>query len=363
MKRKNTLKEILQRYLSGNASAEESKRVDRFYQDLESDLDISTKRSPDELREIESRILNNIKIQQTDQKVRKLRRIYWRAAAAILLPLLLVGGYYWGSNNNAELDLSTIGPGKLHANLITADGQVYSLSSLTDLKQLKDQGLQLEQLDPAAAMHKIITPKGGYYQLLLPDSTSVWLNAATTIRFPSRFSKDKREVYLEGEAYFDVTHDAKAPFIVHTGLQTTKVLGTKFNIASYRGQQTDIVTLVEGSVEASSRRNEKIRLTPGHQARIGDRISYAAIDNAADVSAWRNGEFYFDNTPIAEVMMMIGRWYNVEVDLNNLPPNKLTGLISRNVPLNQLLDLIETTSNVKIIARNGKLSTVNHQKK
>ncbi|WP_270090330.1 FecR family protein [Sphingobacterium sp. SYP-B4668] len=363
MKRNNTLKEIVQKYLLGKASLEEEARVDRFYQELESEKDITKEQSSLELQEIESRIFDNIKGQRHVRSLRRSRVAYWRWAAAVLLPLFLTGGYYWRLSDSPQIDLHNVAPGKMSANLIMESGEVYSLASLADLEQLEDKGIYREDSGLETAMHEIVTPRGGYYQLQLPDGTSVWLNAASSIRFPAHFENDKREVFLSGEAYFDVTHNEQAPFIVHTGLQSTKVLGTKFNITSYPGQHSDVVTLIEGSVEASSKHNEKVRMTPGHQAHIGQHIHYIALDNAVDVAAWRKGEFYFDNTPMREVMTMIGRWYNIEVNLENLPSNKLNGLINRNVPLNQLLDLIETTSNVKIITRDGKLSVDINQDK
>lgn len=363
MKKKKNLKTIVQKYLLGSVDQEEKDRVDHYYEDLQSDIDITNEKSEKQLQELESRMWSNIQQDHKINTLRHSRRVYLRWAAAVVLPLLLVGGYYLSTRDTTEINLAEVGPGKIGANLITEGGQVYSLTSLEDLAKLEGDGIYREESGVETAMHEIVTPKGGYYQLVLPDGTSVWLNAATVIRFPTHFAKNKREVFLSGEAYFDVTHDKSAPFIVHTDQQSTKVLGTKFNISSYKGQQTDIVTLIEGSVEASSQHNESIRMTPGHQAHIGKYIRYIAVENAEDVAAWRNGEFFFDNTPMDEVMSRIGRWYNIEVDLDNLPNNKLNGLVDRNVPLNKLLDLIETTSNIKIIVKNGRLTVATNQGK
>lgn len=361
MKKKNKLKDIIQKYLLGRANQEEIDRVDHYYDDLQSDLDITREKSSQQLQEMESRMLANIQGKQKLKTLRHSRQAYFRWAAAVLLPLLLVGGYYLSRRDHSDINLAAVEPGKIGANLITETGEVYSLTSLEDLAKLQGAGIYREEDGVDTTMHEIVTPKGGYYQLVLPDGTSVWLNAATVIRFPTHFAKNKREVFLSGEAYFDVTHDKSAPFIVHTDQQSTRVLGTRFNITSYKGQQTDIVTLIEGSVEASSHYNETIRMTPGHQAHIGKHIRYTAVDNAEDIAAWRNGEFFFDNTPMAEVMTRIGLWYNIDVNLDNLPNNRLNGLVNRNVPLNKLLDLIETTSNVKIIVKEGKLTVATNQ--
>lgn len=363
MKKKNNLKDIIQKYLLGKANQKEIDRVDHYYDDLQSDLDITREKSSRQLQEMESRMLANIHGQQKLKTLHHSRQAYLRWAAAVLVPLLLVGGYYLSKRDHAEINLAAVEPGKIGANLITETGEVYSLTSLEDLSKLQGAGIYREEDGIETTMHEIVTPKGGYYQLVLPDGTSVWLNAATVIRFPTHFAKNKREVFLSGEAYFDVTHDKSAPFIVHTDQQSTRVLGTRFNITSYKGQKTDIVTLIEGSVEASSHYKETIRMTPGHQAHIGKHIRYMAVDNAEDVAAWRNGEFFFDNTSMAEVMTRIGLWYNIDVNLDNLPNNRLNGLVNRNVPLNKLLDLIETTSNVKIIVKDGKLTVATNQEK
>lgn len=363
MKKKNNLKDIIQRYLLGKADQEEIDRIDHYYDDLQADLDITNEKSSRQLQEIQSRMWDQIREQQKVRALHRSRQIYLRWAAAVLLPVLLVGSYYLSTRNTSEINLAAVSPGKIGANLITETGKVYSLTSLDDLAKLEGAGIYREEGGVEATMHEIVTPKGGYYQLVLPDGTSVWLNAATAIRFPTHFEKNKREVFLSGEAYFDVTHDQSAPFIVHTDQQSTRVLGTRFNITSYKGQQTDIVTLIEGSVEASSLYNETIRMTPGHQAHIGKNIRYTAVDNAEDVAAWRNGEFFFDNTPMDEVMTRIGLWYNIDVNLDHLPDNRLNGLVNRNVPLNKLLDLIETTSNVKIIVKDGKLTVATNQEK
>ncbi|WP_164108394.1 MULTISPECIES: FecR family protein [Sphingobacterium] len=360
---KKNLKDIIQKYLLGKADKKQIDHVEHYYDDLQSDLDITKEKSTRQLEEMESRIWINIHAQQKVKTLRRSRHRYIRWAAAVLLPLLLVGGYYLKSINRTEVDLAEVGPGKFGANLITETGQVYSLTSLEDLAKLEDEGIYREEDGKEVGMHEIVTPKGGYYQLVLSDGTSVWLNAATAIRFPARFASGKREVFLSGEAYFDVSHDKSAPFIVHTDQQSTRVLGTKFNITSYKGQQADIVTLIEGSVEATSNYNDKILMTPGHQAYIGKQIRYTTVENAEDVAAWRKGEFFFDNTPIGEVMTRIGLWYNIEVNLDNLPENRLNGLVNRNVPLKKLLDLIETTSNVKIIVKEGRLTIATNQEK
>lgn len=360
---KKNFKDVIQKYLLGKADKKEIDHVEQYYDDLQSNLDITQEKSAAQLEEMQSRIWDNIYEQQKIRTLRRSRQAYLRWAAAILLPLFFIGGYYWTRTHDTEINLAEVGPGKMGANLITGTGQVYSLTSLEDLAKLEGEGIYREEGSSEATMHEIVTPKGGYYQLVLSDGTSVWLNAATAIRFPAHFTSGRREVFLSGEAYFDVAHDKSAPFIVHTDQQSTRVLGTKFNITSYKGQQTDIVTLIEGSVEATSNYNEKILMTPGHQAHIGKQIRYTTVENAEDVAAWRNGEFFFDNTPMGEVMTKIGLWYNLEVNLDNLPDNRLNGLVNRNVPLNKLLDLIETTSNVKIIVKGGQLTIATNQEK
>lgn len=359
MKNKRPLKSSILKYLQGTANSEELDCVNTFYDKISRDDNLTSELKELSLHEIESRVLLKIKAKQSIKTRSQLSlKKYLPWVAAVFLSLLFFGGYFWHSHLSLENDQPDVAPGKLSARLVLENGESYSLDSKVDLVHLEQKGIYFESDRLSIPMHEVITPKGGYFQLQLSDGSTVWLNAESSIRFPVQFKGEKREVFLKGEAYFDVSHNENAPFIVKSKFQSTVVYGTQFNICSYDGQRADLVTLIDGAVQVTSLQNESVFLKPGYQAEIGQKINSYKIDNAADVAAWRQGEFYFDETPFSEVMIMIGRWYNVEVSLENLPNNKLNGLVNRNVSLNKLLSLIEITTGVRIGIKNRELYVI-----
>lgn len=162
-------------------------------------------------------------------------------------------------------------------------------------------------------MMEVSTPRGTDYQLTLPDGTHVWLNADSKISFPERFTENDRKVKIEGEAYFDVTKDTKHPFIVSTDYFTTTVHGTSFNVNAYSAK-TAGVALVTGSVSVKSKDGKEQKMTPGQMACIGTQgnIEVKNVD-VYPLTQWKDGFFYFDNERLIDIMMELGRWYNVSV--------------------------------------------------
>ena len=168
--------------------------------------------------------------------------------------------------------------------------------------------------DQPVEQHTLSTPRGKDFRLTLADGTIVWLNAESRLEYPSRFTGSERRVRLKGEAYFQVAHNADVPFVVETECIRTRVLGTEFNLCSYAPADTH-VTLIKGSVEVSSpQQTVPVRIEPGEEARLQADGSFAL--STVDVDAyvyWKEGYFYFDNTPLADIMQAIGRWYNVNI--------------------------------------------------
>lgn len=352
------LKKAIQQYLKKKATPAQEEQVVAFFRQPEERTPYTDSLSDEERTALEKRMLVGINSRIQSRVTTPIKPMYIRWAAAILLPLISFAIYYAVIDRSVAIDLHSIQAGTLHAKLISATGKAYQLSDPEDLLALQKQGIYQSPTtsDQESAWEEIVTPRAGYFNLILADGTSVWLNAETSLRFPKNFSAQKREVYLDGEAYFDVAKNENAPFYVHTSLQSTKVLGTQFNISSYKEQSAHYITLIEGSVEASNKNHESIRMTPGHQAKISDKISYQQLKNVQDFAAWKDGEFYFDDTPMHEVLSMLGRWYDVKVESDGAPKNKLKGLVSRKMPLASLLSLIETTSNVKFNFKQGVLS-------
>lgn len=188
----------------------------------------------------------------------------------------------------------------------------------------------------------IETPKGGKFQIILPDQTKVWLNAASILKFPALFTGKERLVELSGEAYFDVAKNSNMPFNVKTRDVNVIVTGTEFNIMAYYDEPFSTTTLVEGSVRVSNQ-SERISLNPGEQA-FSDKKEQLS-KKSADVEeaiAWKSGLFQFNNADINTVMNQLSRWYDVSVEYRSKVPDKrFGGYISRNSNLSQVLKMLE----------------------
>lgn len=290
----------------------------------------------------------------------------WRAAASIILALG-IGAYLWTAHKkNTEpaptvVHVAGIQPGKQGAILTLADGTNVVLDSLGNgvvatqngvQVLLKDDGLAY---DPAGGASRevmynaVSTPKGRQFHVTLPDGTQVWLNAASSIRYPTQFSGRARRVEITGEAYFQVAKNRGMPFTANVNNKmTVEVLGTQFNVDAYDNEETINTTLLEGSVKvlvvAASAHQTAVTLKPGQQAQVpGDQPAPRGIrlvDNVdtGKVMAWKNGLFNFSGIKLEEVMRQLERWYDIEVVYENgVPDIKLMGKMTRGVTLNELL--------------------------
>jgi ferric-dicitrate binding protein FerR (iron transport regulator) len=215
----------------------------------------------------------------------------------------------------------------------TADGKlVYNLSNIADTNAVP-------------SINTINTPRGGEYQVILPDGTKVWLNAASSLRFPTRFTGNSRDVEITGEAYFEVTKNKLMPFRVKTSRASIEVLGTHFNVMAYDDETLMKTTLLEGSVNIKSG-SATYKLTPGQQAQInatGNTRVTSDID-VDDEVAWKNGIFQFRDAAIDVILRQASRWYDVNVTYKGkVPPREFTGRLSRNVKASALLNMIKYT--------------------
>jgi transmembrane sensor len=201
-------------------------------------------------------------------------------------------------------------------------------------------------IDKVIATNIIATPRGGQYQVVLPDGTKVWLNAASSLKFPIAFTGNERNVELTGEAYFEVAKNAAKPFFVKTSTQTVEVLGTHFNINSYTDEQATKTTLLEGSVKVIGNYGKlMVKLTPGEQA-VNNTGGINVVHNADidEAVAWKNGKFLFTNTNLQTIMRQLSRWYDVDVEYRGTVNEKhYNGRISRNVPVSQIFQILKTS--------------------
>ncbi|SEW43480.1 FecR family protein [Chitinophaga arvensicola] len=289
----------------------------------------------------------------------------WSWAAAVLA-LIAIAGWWWQQQhrkvNTPVVALNDIAPGRSGAVLTLANGQQLVLDSLRQGVIATQQGTTLllkeGQLayegagapEGDVAWNVLTTPAGRQFNIVLPDGTRVWLNAASSIRYPAVFNGREREVTVNGEAYFEVAANAQQPFRVNVNdRMKVAVLGTAFNISSYVDDPDIRATLLTGSVRVNDLKagnTEGVLLQPGQQAQLDNHAALRVAGNVAtdQVIAWKNGFFDFNQKSLRQVAGQIGRWYDVEVVYDkNVRDVELYGKISREVKLSDMLKLLETT--------------------
>ncbi|SEW52620.1 FecR family protein [Chitinophaga arvensicola] len=297
-------------------------------------------------------------------KVRAFPR--WRAAAAAVLLLATgsAGWYYYETHIAGKTTSPTaiasndVLPGGSRARLVMGDGTEVVLDSLNPNGLLEKDGTRIGKdegklvYDGSATsgdqvtFNTLSTPRGGEYQLVLPDGTKVWLNAASSLRFPTKFTGADRTVYLTGEAYFEVAQQAAQPFHVqlNNGLKIA-VLGTAFNVMAYDDENTVNTTLVTGKVKVAQPNGKSVVLLPAQQAILEKDnqeldVSDADIDK---ILAWKMGMFEFDDDDLSTVMRQLARWYDVKVTFEGPVPDKhYTGSIRKQSTLSQALRILKT---------------------
>ena len=208
------------------------------------------------------------------------------------------------------------------------------------------QVAQVISMETNEGIHILKIPRGMNKQLTLTDGTQVWLNAESTLEYPETFEgKPNREVYLKGEAYFEVTKNASQPFRVKTDALETLVLGTSFNVRAYSKEDTQ-VTLVEGSVKVSDKHQNELRLQPGEHT--DQKLNKTKVEKADDYHSWAEGVFYFDNTELVEIMRELGRWYNINIVFTNkeIMYERLHFQANRKGTLEDALELLNTMQKV-----------------
>ncbi|MBO9155191.1 FecR family protein [Chitinophaga sp. GCM10012297] len=300
------------------------------------------------------------------RKVKPVRR--WLAAAAAVLLVVSAGGYFLLNRSRQPVETAQSqplkpekAPGRNTAILYLADSSAVELDSLgngilaaqggTRVMMANGQLSYLPQPGGSPqkpAFNRIVTPRGGEFTIVLPDGTRVWLNAASSLIFPTAFSGAKREVELTGEAYMQVAEDKAHPFEVKIREVNISVLGTQFNIMGYEDESGIVTTLVSGSVRVTAPGNDARLLTPGQHA-VVDRSGALRIEKAdvAEETAWKNGRIYFERANIRQIMRQVSRWYDIDIEYRgNVADMDFTCTVSRRDKLSKLLALLEMTGAV-----------------
>ncbi|HVK46761.1 MAG TPA: FecR domain-containing protein [Pseudobacter sp.] len=280
----------------------------------------------------------------------------WRAAAAAIIILTLSATiFFWLRNHPQQLAETTtpvkeIAPGKSGAVLTLADGSQMVLDSANNGILAKQNGSLLSMQDgqlvygssaessKGVEYNTMSTPRGRQFEITLPDGTHVWLNAASSIRYPTAFRGKDRKVELEGEAYFEVAKNVNQPFIVNARNKATiEVLGTSFNVNAYKNENSLNTTLINGSIKVNG-----TIIKPGQQARVTDAVRVTANADIDQVMAWQRGYFNFDGASLKEVIQQLERWYDIEVAYEKgIPDISFGGEMTRNMTLNGVLIALE----------------------
>jgi len=310
----------------------------------------------------------------------KQRRIGWRAGTAVAAVVVaaigiasFVGIQQRKDRFHDSLSMQQIiCPGRSVATITLSNGERLEVGN--DRQTVSEKSGALMKMDSAVVTyqgttaetqemvyHTLSIPVGGEYRLVLADGTKVWMNAASELKYPVAFSGKQREVFLEGEAYFEVYRDPAHPFLVHTSRGTVKVLGTGFNVRDYRDEAKVVTTLVEGKVAyLPENRTEEIVLTPGYQVedREGTELRPRLVDVGMYVG-WKDGKYIFENASLEEIMQVLSRWYDVAVfykreDVKHL---HFTGDLERYENINVFLEFMEIGGDVRFEIK-GKTITI-----
>ncbi len=385
------MENLFRKYLNNQCTPREVKELLQYFSASENetalrDLIGGTLEVADAETEVglSEKVFEEIRKQIDEEKAKFVplfKRTGFRVAAAAVLLIGVIIGYSLLNRNDSENDKKEtaktnvakpdIAPGGDKAILTLADGSQIILDNAVNGDLAAQGNVKLVKLDGQIAYNSvgsplkdgeevlfntISTPRGGQYQLVLADGSKVWLNAASSLRFPASFVGNERRVELTGEGYFEVAKYSGMPFKVSVaGKEEVEVLGTHFNINAYSNEATIKTTLLEGSVKVSVTgsglaANDSRLLSSGQQSQLttnGQFIVERQVD-LNEVIAWKNGKFDFKELDIQTTMRQIERWYDVEVSYRGaITDEEFIGVISRNVNISQILEMLEKTGAVK----------------
>lgn len=363
-------KQLLAKYEAGKCTEREKALLESWH--LSYSLDAIENISFDEQVQDLDRVWAMLQQHEARAVTKKMRLWPKMAIAATITLVAGVALFFYlqelkSTQENTRL-LSGLSPAKNNAVLTLANGQKIILNETAQGEIAKQEGIAITKSEDGTIIYNInesvskkktslsvssyntiSTPRGGKYQVNLPDGTKVWLNAASMLKFPVIFAAIERRVELTGEAYFEVAKNKHQPFHVKTAEQEVEVLGTHFNVNAYADEKEVKTTLLEGSVKVvalAKQSNAKMRadvlLKPGEQATlIGNQLNVSPAD-IGEVMSWKNGMFEFNNCDLTTIMRQASRWYDVDVVYESGVPNKkFSGEVSRSVNASAFLEMLK----------------------
>ncbi|TKC12773.1 FecR family protein [Pedobacter polaris] len=362
----NQIKELINRYLSGNCTEAESALVENSYRDY--------LLNPEPLKEHEILAdLQWIEAKLPLPRSTKKLNFYKKISIAAALLIAVGGTLYFGLARKDQKDITAklaeekILPGTDRAILTLADGRKILLDKNASTLFLDSTaGIQIKKTKNGELIYEVLatvsttgnvkqyntieTPRGSQYTVILQDGTKVWLNASSFLKYPLVFSGNKRQVELNGEGYFEVSKNKARPFIVQTNNQEVEVLGTHFNVNAYPEEVAIKTTLLEGKVIVH-KGGEEALMKPGEQVvnlKTSKNLKLSTLEDANEVIAWKNGLFLFTHESLYDIMVKISRWYDVEVEYQGKFDNQYySGTISRFGEVEAVLKIMELTGSVK----------------
>jgi transmembrane sensor len=362
---------LLQRYLAGDCTAEEKELLEAWWAELQAEFQWEVPAGQEGV--VHDRMLSRIKAELGGELVKvPVRRMEWRRYAGIAAAVLVIaaGGWFWWPRHSAQsVDDSPITieapPGGDRAVLRLGNGKLVVLDSAANgmlaiqgKNRIMKQDGQLDYqgsgkgegtAEKTVLINTLAIPRGGQYKLILADGTKVWLDAASSITYPTAFVGKKRQVSVTGEAYFEVAHHPDMPFEVKVQGQVIRDIGTAFNINAYTDEPTMKITLASGAVTVSSAGSAGGAMVElrqaGQQAEYKDGQLQPVHDvDLTAVLAWKNGLFYLTSADIATVMRQVGRWYDVDIQFEKgIPAGHITGEVPRNTMLSTTLQVLRTS--------------------
>lgn len=357
--------DLLRRYLAGKSSPEETARIDKWY----AAADDTAGADNNDATAIKELIYQRIthELNREPRVIPFYKRPFFRlAAAAVLLIAAATTIFLLANRSGNNPPLAEAGPGTQlipggnKAVLKLADGSTIGLDTAANGSLAEQGSIRVLKLDNGQLAYRganestgevlyntIITPRGGQYQVVLADGSKVWLNAASSLRFPTAFTGSERTVELTGEGYFEVSKNLSLPFKVNiTGKGEVEVLGTHFNINAYEDESSSRITLLEGSVKVKQGAAVQV-LKPGQQAQLTDRVKVITGVDLEEVMAWKNGRFFFNKTDVQATMRQLARWYDAEVKYEGAVEGFFNGSISRSESIAKVLRLLQLTDEVQ----------------
>ena len=355
--KRKEFQKLVDKFLNGEATPEEQEALDKYFLLFHDEPEYSRVLNEQQLASLEQRMESGLfkRIEKPAKIIRLWPRI---AAAASIILAISAGGYFLlhkpaPQQQVAQTQPHDIAPGHNQATLTLAGGQKIILTKGLNGKLAQQGNTQIQvnsakevAYTPAAGANSVIqyntlsTTKGEVspYPLVLADGTKVWLNAESSISFPTAFNGKERIVKVTGEALFEVAHNAAQPFKVMAKGQTIEDIGTQFNINAYDDEPAIKTTLIEGSVRVN-----QVLLKPGQQSVNAENRIIVKRANIAQVIAWRSGKFLFDQTDLKSVMRQLARWYDLKVVYNgNVANEEFDGGISRDVKLSSVLKVLQS---------------------